>query len=80
MQRSYLVAVVEGEELPDHPCLVAVVEGEELPDHPWNHPCLVVVVVEVVVVVLHMLTRNNVCLLSYSLVDLCSWKVLLRSR
>ena len=69
MQRSYLVAVAEGEEHPDHPCLVVAVEGED-------HPCLVVVVVEVV----HMLTRNNVCLLSYSLVDLCSWKVLLHSR
>ena len=72
--------VAEGEDHPDHLEAVVVevvVEGEDHPDHSEA------VVVEVVVVdphVLHMLARNNVFLLSDSLVDLCSWKALSRSR
>ena len=75
MQRSYLVAGAEGEDPPNRPCLVVVVEVVVV-------EVVVMEVVEVVVVDPHpldMLTRNNVCLLSYSLVDLCSWKVHLRS-
>ena len=39
-----------------------------------------VAVVEVVVAYPHMLARNNVFLLTYCLVDLCSLKAHLRSR
>ena len=53
-----------------------VAEKEDYPDQSEA------VVVEVVAEGedLYMLTRSNVFLLSHSLVDLCSWKALSRSR